>query len=65
MAGLLGHCAGVQFSRYGFRQVLHDELLDYFPLVIHDAVDAEVQVGAVELKQLPLKALGKFRWGFS
>ena len=54
---LIGQRAAIQFFRYGIWQVLRDKPLDYVPLVIHDAVDAEVQVGAVELEQFAQKAL--------
>ena len=38
-------------------RVLADEPLDGVPLVVHDAVDAEVQVCAVELEQLAQQVL--------
>ena len=48
---LLGQRAAIQLFGDGLGQVLRDELLDHVPLVVHDAVDAEVQVGAVELEE--------------
>ncbi len=38
-------------------QVLRDEALDFVPFVVHDAADAEVQVGRVELEQLSQQLL--------
>ena len=55
--GLPGKLAAVQLPRYAHGQPLADELLDGVPLVVHDAVDAEVQVGAVELEQLAQQPL--------
>jgi hypothetical protein len=34
-----------------------DELLDHRPLLVHDPVDAEIEVGAIELKKLPQEVL--------
>ncbi len=48
--GLFRQRAAIQLVGNDLRQILRDELLDHVPLVVHDAVDAEVQIGAVELK---------------
>lgn len=58
---LFGQCPFVQLGLDGLRQVLGDELLDHIPLVIHDAVDAEVQVGAIELEHATKEALVFFQ----
>jgi len=49
---LLGQRFPLQFCLNFFRQALIDEPLDDPPLVVHDAVDAEVQVGQVELEEI-------------
>ncbi|HOE17287.1 MAG TPA: hypothetical protein PLX02_12555 [Syntrophorhabdaceae bacterium] len=49
----------LQGFRYGPGQVFRYEALDDVPFVIHDAVDAEVQIGAVKLEKLA-KQLLKF-----
>jgi hypothetical protein len=54
---LLGQCALFQLSLDSLGQVLGNEALNDLPLVVHDAVDAKVQVGAVELEELTQKRL--------
>jgi len=58
----LGQSAALQLFGGGLGQILRDELLDHAALVIHDAVDTEVQIGAVELKQLALQRLEPVNW---
>ena len=54
---LIGERAALQLVRDSARQVLGDELLDHAALVVHDPVDAEIEVGAVELEELAQQAL--------
>jgi hypothetical protein len=54
---LVGQRAAIQLFGDGLRQIKRDEPFDHVPLVVHDAVDAEVQVGAVELEQLAQEPL--------
>lgn len=42
----------IQLVGDGLGQVGRDEILDHVPLVVHNAVDAEVQVRTVELEEL-------------
>ena len=46
-----------EFVLNELRQVLSDVALHHVPLVVHDAVDAEVQIRAVELEQLAQQGL--------
>ena len=43
--------------RHQLRQLLRDEPLNETPLVVHDAVDAEIQICAVELEEFAQKFL--------
>ena len=54
---LVGQGSEIQLLGDGLGQVGRDELLDHVPLVVHDAVDAEVQVRAVELEKLAQQLL--------
>jgi hypothetical protein len=54
---LFSQCATLQFLRDGTGQVCGDEALNRRPLVIHDAVDAEIQIGAVALEKLAEEGL--------
>ena len=55
--GLVRQRVTIQLIGDSLRQILRDEPLDHVPLVVHDAVDAEVQVRAVELEQLSQELL--------
>ena len=55
--GLLGQRTPSQFGGDEGGELFIYELLYRVPLVVHDAVDTEVQVGAVELEQLSKQAL--------
>ena len=55
--GLVAHRAARQLRRHGIGQPLRDEPLDGVALVVHNAVDAEIEIGAVELKQLAQQVL--------
>ena len=54
---LLGQRPGAQCGVDGGGQLLGDEPLHDVALVVHDAVDAEIEVGAVELEQLAQQVL--------
>ena len=54
---LPGQVAGLKIGGYARGQLIDNEALDGIPLVVHDAIDAEVQVRAVELEQLAQQAL--------
>jgi len=41
----------LQFLLDGLGQIIGNKVLDHRTLVIHDAIDAEVQIGQVELEQ--------------
>jgi len=60
--GLVGQRAALQLGGDGLWQVLRDEPLDHVALVIHDAVDAKVQVGAIELEELAQEVLKLLQW---
>ena len=47
----------------GDREIPVDVFVDDLPLVVHDAVDAEVQVGAVELEELAEESLESRQFG--
>ena len=58
---LVGKRAARELVGDGLGQVFRDEPLDHVSLAIHDAVDSEVQVRAVELEELTeeqLESLG-------
>jgi hypothetical protein len=46
-----------QFFGYSLGQILRNEAFDQITLVIHDPVDAEVQIGTIKLKKLTQKLL--------
>lgn len=58
---------GGQFSlqkgvSFGCKSTIQrDELLNHVPLVVHDAVDTEVQISTIELKELPQNLLKLFQ----
>ena len=54
---LVGQRPAIQFGGDRGRELLGYEPLHNIPLVVHDAVDAKVQVGAVELKQFAQQTL--------
>ena len=43
--------AAVQFFGNGLGQIVTDKLFDNIPLMIHDAVDTEIQIGVIELEE--------------
>jgi hypothetical protein len=55
--GLFGQCAALQFLRDGTGQVFVDKAFDDCPLVVQDAIDAEIQVGGIELEQFAQERL--------
>ena len=55
--GLVAHRAARQLRRHGIGQPFRDEPLYGVALVVHNPVDAEIEIGAVELKQLAQQVL--------
>ncbi len=55
--GLMRLGLQLQALRDGVEQVVLDEALDFVALVVHHGIDAEIQVGAVELEELAEQSL--------
>ncbi|MFZ4778062.1 MAG: hypothetical protein ACOYM3_22045, partial [Terrimicrobiaceae bacterium] len=54
---LVFHHAGTERLGHTFQEILLDELLHHGPFLVHDAVDAKVQLGTVELEELAEEGL--------